>query len=169
MFFKTFDQALETLSIPNGQWCIAIGHSKDSYESFSHAGNVLHCIGQGRKRSPGHPSGHQSLEAQVLLKRTKYQHLYPTFRIYSNYVEYMGAYRLISYSKKMSFQGFMYYEYKLFREKKFILQTKSKSKVAFDIQEAPSKTATGTVSDPVPDIKLVHVVTTEVSCFPSCV
>ena len=170
MFFNTFDQALETLSIPNGQWCITIGHSKDSYESFSHAGNVLHCIGQGRKRSPGHPSGHQSLEAQMLLKSP--QHLYPTFRIYSNYVEYMGTYRLISYSKKMSFQGFMYYEYKLFREKKFILQTKSKSKVSFDLQEAPSKTEAETVTDPVVtvnQVKLVPVVGPEVGCFPSCV
>ena len=164
MFFNTFDQALETLSIPNGQWCITIGHSKDSYESFSHAGNVLHCIGQGRKRSPGHPSGHQTLEAQMLLK--SFQHLYPTFRIYSNHIEYMGAYRLISYSKKMSYQGFMYYEYKLFREKKFILQPKSKSKVTFE--EAPPKMGTGTVSDPVSDIKVAHVVATEVSCFPSC-
>lgn len=169
MFFKTFDQALETLSIPNGQWCITIGHSKDSYESFSHGGNVLLCIGQGLKRSPGHPSGHQSLETQMLLKSS--QHLYPTFRIYSNYVEYMGTYRLISYSKKMSFQGFMYYEYKLFREKKFILQGKSKSKVSFDLQKTPHKTEAETVTDPVVtvnQVKLVSVVGPEVTCLPSC-
>ena len=107
----------------------------------------------------------------MLLKRTKYQHLYPTFRIYSNYVEYMGTYRLISYSKKMSFQGFMYYEYKLFREKKFILQTKSKSKVKFDLQETPSKTGSETVADPVVtvnQVKLVPVVGPEVTCLPSC-
>jgi len=76
----------------------------------------------------------------------------------------MGAYRLISYSKKMSYQGFMYYEYKLFRVKKFILQAKSKSKVTFEDTSLKMET----VSDPVPDIKVAAVVATEVSCFPSC-
>ena len=60
----------------------------------------------------------------------------------------------------------MYYEYKLFREKKFILQTKSKSKVSFNLQEEVA-VKKETVSDPVIDVKLAPLVLTSVSCCPS--
>jgi len=82
----------------------------------------------------------------------------------------MGTYRLISYSKKMSFQGFMYYEYKLFREKKALLQNTSNSKVKFDTKEEVIQTVADPVADTVivNEVRLAPLVSSEVTCLPSC-
>lgn len=115
MFFRTFDSAIYYLDIPHSMLCLTIYEAKYSYEYFTHNGKTLYCIGQGPKRSHGHPSGNQSISQQIFLNGTANQYLYPVFRIFSNCVEYMGNYRLVSFKKAVSFEGFAYFDYKLFR------------------------------------------------------
>ena len=114
MFFTGVETALFNLGFGTSTKYIKVPSSKESYEHFEQAGRRLICIGQGHMRSPGHPSGHQYYLNQMLLRGD--QDLYPVFQIYSNCVQYMGNYRVISYKKTMSFEGFMYFEYILFRE-----------------------------------------------------
>lgn len=156
MLFNTFDEALYCLAIPDDLKCLTIAHCKGSYEAFTQNGRVLYCIGQGRKRSPGHPGGHQILENQVLLTVSG-QRLYPAFHIFSNYIVYMGNYRLLSFKKTMSFEGFMYYEYKLFRENKYMI-------THLPIPEPVAMP----MAKPVLEVKLAPVVSTGFSWFPSC-
>jgi hypothetical protein len=115
MFFRSFDTALYYLGIPSTLPCLLIYEAKYSYEHFTHNGKILYCIGQGPKSSHGHPSGNQSILKQIFLNLRVNQDLYPAFRVFSNCVEYMGNYRLVSFKKVMSFEGFVYFEYKLFR------------------------------------------------------
>ena len=90
--------------------------SKGSYEYFERNDSILVCIGQGPKSSPGHPSGNQYDSNQLLLHGpSSLQHLYPVFRIFSDSVEYVGNYRLLNWRKRVSFEGFAYYEYKFTR------------------------------------------------------
>ena len=113
MFFNSVYDGLYYLNINDTVRYLTVFHSKESYEYFTQNGRILYSVGQGYKRTSGHPSGHQYFLKQILLN-SKYQSDYPVFRIFSDAVEYMGNYRLLSYKKKMSFEGFMYYEYKLF-------------------------------------------------------
>ena len=113
MFYTGIDAALFHLGFQDAKY-IGVPSSKESYEHFDQGGRVLYCIGQGPMRSPGHPSGNQSYLNQMLLRGE--QHVYPVFKVYSNCVEYMGNYRILSFTKTMSFEGFMYFRYKLFRE-----------------------------------------------------
>ena len=115
MFFRSFEIALYYLGIPSTLPCLLIYEAKYSYEHFTHNGKILYCIGQGPKSSHGHPSGNQSISKQIFLNGTANQYLYPAFRVFSNCVEYMGNYRLVSFKKVMSFEGFVYFEYRLFR------------------------------------------------------
>ena len=118
MFFKSFESALYSLNFPRTTCCIYIVQSKGSYEYFERNDSVLVCIGQGPKSSPGHPSGNQYDSNQLLLHGpSSLQHLYPVFRIFSDSVEYVGKYRLIDWRKRVSFEGFAYYEYKFTRSK----------------------------------------------------
>lgn len=115
MFFELLDDAIYYLSIAENTTCIAIHQCADSYERFTQGGRMLICIGQGYKKSYGHPSGNQHFGQQKLLTGKYRQHQYPVFKIFSNYVEYMGNYKLVSYKKTISFEGFVYFEYKLLR------------------------------------------------------
>ena len=162
MYFRTFDEALNCLAIANLK-CLTIAHCKGSYESFTQNGRVLHCIGQGRKRSPGHPSGHQNLAKQILL--TGNQRLYPVFHIYKTYVEYMGNYRLISYKRTMSFEGFLYFEYKFFRENVY-----QSIVPIYSIVKPMSRPLAEPLAEPVPvlEVKLAPIVSTGFRWFPSC-
>ena len=116
MFFKSFENAMYSLNFPNNTSCIYIVNCKGSYEYFERNDSILVCIGQGPKRSPGHPSGNQYDSNQLLLHGpSSLQVLYPVFRIFLESVEYVGNYRLLNWRKTISFEGFAYYEYKFTR------------------------------------------------------
>ena len=115
MFFELLDDAMYYLNIADNTTCLAIHQCAESYERFTQGGRILFCIGQGYKRSYGHPSGNQHLGQQKLLTGNHRQQQYPVFKIFSNCVEYMGNYTLITYKKAISFEGFVYFEYKLVR------------------------------------------------------
>jgi hypothetical protein len=70
-------------------------------------------------RSPGHPAGNQIFAKQLpFLGLTKKQTQFPIFYIELNGdVVYMGCYSLLDYKKKVSFEGFSYFEYKMARVK----------------------------------------------------
>ena len=116
MFFKNFTNAIYCLDFPVGTTCLEIAQCDGSYEYFSQNNRVLHCIGQGPRRSPGHPSGNQRESRQCFLHGpSSLQAIYPVFRIFANCIEYVGNYRLLSWKKKISFEGFIYFEFTLSR------------------------------------------------------
>ena len=176
MYFNTLDDALQCLSIQPNLKLLLIAHCKGSYESFTQNGRVLYCIGQGRKRTPGHPSGHQNLSNQILLKKSETQRLYPAFRIFPNCVEYMGEYRLVSYRRTMSFEGFLYFEYKLLRDNLYNLIKIPSDHWAFEmpvaVELAPKYfvDVDSVYTKPVPEleVKLAPVVSTGFCWFPTC-
>ena len=74
--------------------------------------------GFGLMKTPGHPSANQSLERQgEFLEKYKKQGYLPIF--YTNPlgggVLYLGDYKLKGLLKKVSFEGFQYYEYTFYR------------------------------------------------------
>lgn len=117
MFFSDVNDALLRLGIAHNTTCIVVRPSKDSYEYFTQGTRVLVCVGQGRKKSPGHPIGHQHISQQVIISSN--QQVFPVFIAYDNFVEYMGNYRLLAYKKAISNEGFVYFEYRLSRKSIF--------------------------------------------------
>lgn len=115
MFFKNFEDATYYLRIEKHTACVFIYQCKESYEYFTHKNRILYCIGQGPKRSHGHPSGNQHSSRQQFTNGDTNQWLYPVFKAYSNCVEYVGDYKLVSYKKEISFEGFVYFQYKMMR------------------------------------------------------
>ena len=166
MYFKTFDEALYLLSIPDTLKCLKIVHDKGSYESFTQNGRILYCVGQGRKKSPGHPSGHQAMSKQILLNGN--QRLYPAFRILSNCVEYMGNYRLVSYKKAISFEGFLYFEYKLFRENMYSVINTALEVMPKYLVDVDVDVDVDVPKVPELEVKLAPIVSTGFCWFPSC-
>ena len=172
MFYNNIYDALYYLDIKDNIRYLTVTHSKDSYEYFTQNDRILYTVGQGRKRSSGHPSGHQHYSQQVLINTT-YQDEYPVFRIFSDAVQYMGNYRLISYRKTNSFEGFMYFEYKFFRQR--ILKPTRLSEplieaVVYSLPSTPTSEASVQTEAPtqLPAILPVKVVNTDTHCLPRC-
>jgi hypothetical protein len=93
-----------------------VDHPK-SLNKFLRRGHVLKMIGNGSTRSPGHPSGNQQRESQESLFRQSYTapFLYTVYHTKKGKNEYMGKYVLSNHTKKVSFEGFIYYEFTFFR------------------------------------------------------
>ena len=174
MFFKTFENAIYCLNFPRNTCCIYIVQCKRSYEYFERNDSVLVCIGQGPKSSPGHPSGNQYDSNQLLLHGPpSLQGLYPVFRIFSDSVEYVGNYRLIGWRKRISFEGFAYYEYKFTRSTYTRIAQLPPDDIIVEVTNTVEKvTDNPTIIDsPVKatfDDKAVEEVTPKTYWFPRC-
>ena len=81
MFFNSVYDGLYYLNINDTVRYLTVFHSKESYEYFTQNGRILYSVGQGYKRTSGHPSGHQYFLKQILLN-SKYQSDYPVFAEY---------------------------------------------------------------------------------------
>lgn len=119
MLFSDVKSALKLFGVLDTTTCIIVRPSKGSYEYFTQGNRVVVCVGQGRKKSPGHPIGHQHISQQVILSSS--QQVFPVFIHYDTVVEYMGNYRLLSYKKVISNEGFVYFEYRLSRKNIFTI------------------------------------------------
>ena len=99
---------------------ITIEYHPDSLERFSQNGRILHKIGVGRMKSPGHPAGNQQSYSQAaFFSSVARQIRFPVFyKKKNNSLTYMGEYILMKYSKKESFEGFTYFSYTLHRAQK---------------------------------------------------
>jgi hypothetical protein len=176
MFYNNIYDALYYLDIKDNIRYLTVTNSKDSYEYFTQNDHILYTVGQGRKRSSGHPSGHQHYSQQVLLNG-KDQDEYPVFLIFSDAVQYMGNYRLISYRKTISFEGFMYFEYKLFRRsisKPTRLSEPLIEPIVYSLPSTPKPEESVQTEAPtqlqaqLPVIVPVELVSTHTHCLPRC-
>lgn len=95
----------------------------DSLESIERDGQIVRVVGKGVMRSPGHPGGNQQFSSQIPILRAAYvqPRLFEIFNTDINdRTEYLGRYKLLEHTIKLSFAGFRYYEYKMMRVKPFI-------------------------------------------------
>lgn len=98
-------------------YLLVIDH-KDSLEKIERDGKIVKVIGKGIMKSPGHPAGNQQYYNQMsfLSHASIKPYLFPIYNKDSaNRIEYLGQYKLLSFKIKLSFEGFRYYEYTMFR------------------------------------------------------
>jgi len=95
---------------------IIINHHPASIERFTQGGRVLTKIGVGRMKSPGHPGGNQQLHTQLpFFRSVSKQRVFPVFWVKNSKTMYMGDYKLSSYGKRQSFEGFTYFSFTMHR------------------------------------------------------
>jgi len=117
--FPDIKTALNHISIPRGWAYLKIIEHPKSLERIEQHGHIIYVLGNGLLRSPGHPAGNQLIASQLkFLSLTQKQRLFPIFKIeLSGDVVYMGKYKMLEYKKKLSFEGFSYFEYKMARDR----------------------------------------------------
>ena len=114
--FKTYEDAMGYYKLKN-RYITIIDHP-ESIEKVSMDEMVVTFIGNGVKKSPGHPSGNQSIERQLTILKLvgQYPYTIPIFReSLDKTIRLLGHYSYIGYTKKVSFSGFVYFEFKMFR------------------------------------------------------
>jgi hypothetical protein len=84
-----------------------------SYNRILYNGRLIEYTGFGRMKSPGHPSAHQDSKKQdKFLDLYRQQGSVPIFHTESSgVIKFLGNYKIKSLRKKLSFEGFQYYEY----------------------------------------------------------
>lgn len=118
--FGTYYEALLTLDFGSDTFVVKV---TDDYESLEHIGDnkhIIKIIGSGTIRSPGRPAGNQCYKQQKpFLQTIIKQGQVPVLHKFKNgTVEYLGKYRLLNTTIKLTDAGFRYYEYKLQRYNK---------------------------------------------------
>ena len=117
MWFRNYDEACITLVIPLGITPISIIDDPRTLESISNQGRIIRVVGCGHLISPGRPGRNQNLEDQRAFRLRFYQYRrLPVFYCTRDGVMFLGLYSLAAISKKISENGFTYYEYKMHRE-----------------------------------------------------
>jgi hypothetical protein len=100
-----------------------VEHPK-SLERFVQNGNILYKLGVGKFLEPGHPAGNQQLHSQIPFFNSAARHNFIVYKKAINSdTHYMGEYVLEDYKKKMSFEGFTYFLFRLRRQKNEITHT----------------------------------------------
>ena len=97
---------------------ITIKQHRDSLERVEQGGQFVYIIGVGKMKSPGHPSGNQIFQKQqefVSFASTPPYLISVYHENYKCHVTYLGGYMFDSMRKRVSFEGFHYYEFKLIR------------------------------------------------------
>lgn len=93
-----------------------VEHPK-SLERFTQHGNILYKLGVGKFLNPGHPAGNQQLHSQMPFFKSAALHHFQVYKRGSDGTsEYMGSYMLEDYAKKLSFEGFSYFVFRLRRK-----------------------------------------------------
>jgi hypothetical protein len=129
MLFKSFAEAYTMVNVKSDPDIIISGNNQKgiialqiidnnrSYNVISQGGRVVKYVGYGILSSPGHPNSNQQWHSQepfnISLEKAM---LIPIFRkdIYSN-IQFMGYYRIKNIIKKMSLEGFSFFQVILFR------------------------------------------------------
>lgn len=115
--FNTYEEARLFYNLQEDQYLIM----EDNYKSLNRVvrnGKVVYYIGIGNKTHDGYPSGNQQYDSQILLINMfhKYKYLYLFCKLNNGSIRFLGLYECKEMTKKMSFIGFSYYEFKLFRK-----------------------------------------------------
>ena len=115
--FANYETAKIFYNLPPINDVLRISRVYGSYDRVTNGGNVVYYSGFGRKSRLGHPSGNQQFETQVpFLKNVHILRSYPIFQQFKDKtVEYLGSYKFLGITKKMTFEGFVYFEIKLMR------------------------------------------------------
>lgn len=121
--FGTYYEALTTLDFGPDTYVVTITDDYESLEYVSHNKHIVKIVGAGTLKSPGHPAGNQCFRQQQSFIQTLIkQGQVPVLHKFTNgsniLVEYLGKYRLLTTTIKLSDAGFRYYEYKLQRYNK---------------------------------------------------
>jgi hypothetical protein len=107
-------------TIDPGLTCYVVEESPGSLERFANGDNVFYKLGDGKMLRPGHPSGNQMYNRMLsIIKKTIEQHLFPVFvkRMDGSYI-YKGKYMYDSFRKKISYEGFAYFEIRMLRRER---------------------------------------------------
>jgi hypothetical protein len=115
--FKTYEEAKIFYKVQPINDVLRVSQVPGSYDRVTNGGNVVYYSGFGRKSKLGHPSGNQQYETQLpFLKNVHVLRSYPIFQQFKDKtVEYLGFYKFLGITKKMTFEGFVYFEIKLMR------------------------------------------------------
>jgi len=111
--FLTFADAYKFYNVNPKTFHLKIIYSPHSLESIFDNGNIIRCIGNGIKSSPGYPCGNQILDNQMKLI-DHFLNIGTIDVFYRNYykkIVYMGRYGYSNYKKKLTHAGFAYFEF----------------------------------------------------------
>lgn len=97
---------------------LEVNEAPDSIERFEQGGNKLILIGNGIIKSPGHPAGNQQYSSQIPIINSliKAVSVSVNYRKLNGTVVFMGEYLFKSFSKRVSFEGFSYFQYIFLRK-----------------------------------------------------
>ena len=117
MYYSTYEQAVAAHYTDTTKVDIHMIDHPNSYNRILYNDRIVEYVGFGKMKSPGHPSAHQLIEKQdEFIDVYKLQESVPIFRTLSpGVIKFMGNYKLKSLRKKLSFEGFQYYEYTFVR------------------------------------------------------
>lgn len=107
-------------NIDPGLTIYVVEESVGSLERFAYGDNVFYKLGEGKMLRPGHPAGNQMYNRMLnIVKKTIEQRLFPVFvkRTDGSYI-YKGKYMYDSFRKKVSFEGFAYFEIRMLRRER---------------------------------------------------
>lgn len=114
--YRTFKEAKDANDISENIMCINVVEHKNSLERFEQNGRVLRKIGPGSLISPGHPGGnHMYYNLYPFFGKVVSQTRFPVFVKRKNGIHYEGRYMFESVVKKITHEGFSYFEIKLYR------------------------------------------------------
>lgn len=124
MLFKSYEDAHRMLELPGshtkeingtddqGISSLKITDHPDTYHRCTHSDRLIHYVGVGRTRSPGHPAGNQSECKQFPFRRSwVLQNPFPVLRKrYDETVVLLGYYYVDGISKRVGNEGFAYFQ-----------------------------------------------------------
>ena len=127
--FVNFEQAHQILKLPGapekwingsdteGVTSIKIRYAPGSYDRVVMEGKFVYCVGNGMKSSPGHPSANQlEYRQRIFYKSYILQNEIPVlYQTAIGGVKLLGFYKLNDVRKRVSDEGFSYFEMKLSR------------------------------------------------------
>jgi hypothetical protein len=117
VFFKNYEEAIETLKLPEDIFIVNISTDLDSLDRVRSDLRVVYKVGLGGMKTPGHPSGNQMYyrQAPILDSLKKYASLPVIIKYSDGCIQYLGMFKFNYLRIKMSFEGFKYYEFELHR------------------------------------------------------
>ena len=113
--FNSYEEARQAYNIHDNDIYLKITNHRNSLNRIIQSSNVIYYVGEGHKKYPGYPSGNQMYNRQVpLLTKLKNDYYIHVFnKTAENTVCYLGLYSLMNFKKRMSFEGFTYFELKM--------------------------------------------------------
>jgi hypothetical protein len=96
---------------------VLVQEGRTSYSKVRNFGACVVWPGVGRKSLAGRPRGNQTYEAQIplLVHYNRFRRIPIHYKRIDGSIEYLGEYGIRSMEKKVSFEGFQYYEYVFLR------------------------------------------------------